>query len=44
MPRAAQINRLGAPAWPSTEIALAVQIGGSECAWRWEADYGTRRA
>jgi hypothetical protein len=25
MPRAAQINRLGAPAWPSTEIALAVQ-------------------
>jgi hypothetical protein len=29
MPRAAQINRLGAPAWPSTEITLAVQIGGS---------------
>jgi hypothetical protein len=28
MPRAAQINRLGAPAWPSTEITLAVQIGG----------------
>ncbi len=28
MPRAAQINRLGAPAWPRTEIALAVQIGG----------------
>jgi hypothetical protein len=26
--KAAQINRLGAPAWSSTEITLAVQIGG----------------